>query len=73
MLTFSAPDHWSQQLYLCSLRHGHDLIHHLIHGLLADLPATLRTMRDTDTRIQQTKVIIDLCHRSDRRTRIAVR
>ena len=49
-----------------------DTIDHLINGLLADLPSTLRAVRNTDTRIEQTEIIIDLRHRPYRRTRVVV-
>ena len=40
--------------------------------LFCDNLPTLRAMRDADSRIQQTKVIVDLRHRSHRRTRVSV-
>ena len=55
-----------QKLNLRSLRKFHDLIHHLIYRLLLDLLPTLRTVRDTDPRIQKAEIIIDLRHSTHR-------
>ena len=49
------------------------LIHiYLVYGLFFDLPATFRTVRDTDPCIEQTEVIIYLCNCTHCRSRIAV-
>ena len=73
MLPFSPPHHRGQQLNPGPLRHGQNLIHHLVHGLPADLPATFRTMRNPDPGIQKAQIVIDLRHGPYRGTGIAVR
>ena len=72
MTSLSSSHNRCQQLDPGTFRQFHNLIHHLIHRLLCDNLPTLRAMRDTDSRIQQTKVIVDLRHRSHRRTRVSV-
>ncbi len=72
MLALTASDHGSQQLDLRAFSHVHDLIHHLIHSLLGDLSATLRAVGNTDPRIQQTEIVVDLCYRTYSGTRITV-
>ena len=67
------PAHYrSKKLNLCSFRQLHDRIHHLIHSLLLYLSSAFRTVRNSDSRIEQTEVIINLRHGSDRGTRIPV-
>ena len=63
MLALAPPHHRRQQLDPGLLRHGQDLIHHLIHGLSADLLAALGTVGNTDPGIEKTHIVIDLCHR----------
>ena len=72
MFTLSSPHHRCQKLKPRPLRKPHDLIHDLIHRLPSDLPAALRTVRNTDPGIQQPEIIINLRHRSHRRTGIPV-
>ena len=73
MGSFSPPHNRCHQLDLCSFRKCHDLIGHLICRLLLDLSSTLRTMRNPDSCIQQSKIIVNLRHGSDCGSRIAVR
>ena len=73
MLALSAAHNRRQQLDLRALRQFHDLIDHLVNRLLFDLFSTLRAMRHTDPRIEQSEVVVDLRHRSHRRAGIAVR
>ena len=73
MGSLSPPYHRSQKLNLRSLRQFHNLIHHLIYCLLFNLFPTLRTMRNSNSRIQKTKIVIDLRHRSHRGTWISIR
>ena len=72
MLALTASDHRCQQLDLRTFSHVHDLIHHLIHSLLGNLSATLRAVGNTDPRIQQTEIVINLCYRTYGRTRVTV-
>ena len=53
--------------------HRENLIDDLIDGLTFDLTAAFRTMRDADTGIKKSEVIVDFRHSADRRTRIPVR
>ena len=72
VLALSSPDHRGQKLNPGSLRQRHDLIHHLIHGLLFDLLAALRAVRNADSGIEQTEIVINLRHRSHRGAGIPV-
>ena len=72
MLALAASDHGGQQLDLRAFSHVHDLIHHLIYSLLGNLSATLRAVGNTDSRIQQTEIVINLCYRTYGRTRVTV-
>ena len=72
MLALAASDHVGQQLDLRAFSHVHDLIHHLIYSLLGNLSATLRAVGNTDSRIQQTEIVINLCYRTYGRTRVTV-
>ena len=51
----------------------HDLIDHLVHRLAADDFSALRAVRNTDSRVQKTEVIVNLRHGSDGGTRVPVR
>ena len=73
VLALASPHHRRQQLDLRPLRQLHDLIRHLIHTLLADLPAAFRAVGNADPGIQQTEIIVNLCHRAHGRTGVAVR
>src|SRR5438132_10048727 len=53
-----------------TFRQFEDRVNHLLDSLLADLAPTLWAVRMTNTGIEQTQVVIDLRHRSDRRTRV---
>ena len=73
MLTLTTSDNRRKNLNPRLLRQLHDSIHHLINRLFLDRTSTLRTMWNTDPRIEQTKIVIDLRHGSNRGSRIAVR
>ena len=73
MRALPAAHHRRKKLDLCPLRQLHNQIHHLVNRLLFNLLPALWTMRDTNPRIEQSEIVIDLCDRPDRRTRIAVR
>ena len=66
MLTLTSSDDRRKHLDSRLLRQPHDSIHHLINRLFLDRTSTLRTMWNTDPRIEQTKIVIDLRHGSDR-------
>ena len=72
MLALTASDHGGQQLDLRTFSHVHDLVYHLVYGLFGNLPAALRAVGNTDPRIQQTEVIIDLRNRTHSGTRVTV-
>ena len=73
MRTFPASDNRGKKLDLRSLRKSHNLIYHLVNRLFGNLPPALRTVRGSDSRIEETEIIIDLRHSSNRRTRVMVR
>ena len=73
MTSFSSAHHRCQKLDPGALRQFHDLIHHLVHRLFCDDLSTFRTVRNTDSRIQQTEIIVNLRHGSHGRTRVSVR
>ncbi len=56
-----------------SFRHCHDLFYHLINCLLFDLFATLRTVRNSDSCIHKSEIIIDFRYGSYCGTWISVR
>ena len=66
------PDHRSQKLQSGPFRQFHNLIHHLIHGLLCNLPTAVRTVGGTDPGIEQPEIIVNLRHGSHCRAGIAV-
>ena len=70
---FAASHNRSEELDLRPLRQGHDLVHHLIHCLLHDLPPAFRTVRDPDPGIKETEIVIDLRHSAHCRTGVMVR
>ena len=72
MLSFTPPHNRRKKLDPGSLRKLHDLICHLIYRLCINLLAALWTMGNSDPGIQQTIIIINLCHRTHRRPRIPV-
>ena len=73
MLALPSTHNRRKQLEFRTRRQLHNLIDHLIDGLSGNLFATLRAMRDSDTCVQQTQIIVDLSHRSNRGTRVPVR
>src|SRR5699024_12183915 len=62
MGSFPPPDDRRQELYFCSLRKRHDLIHHLIYRLLGDLSPALRAVWDSHSGIQKSEIVVDLGH-----------
>ena len=72
VLALSPPDHWRQKLKPGALRHLHDLIHHLVNGLLVDLPAALGTVRNPHSGVEKPHIVVYLCHRSHSGAGIAV-
>ena len=73
MFPFPAAHYRGKKLYPGSLRKCKNLIHDLVYCLPLNLPAAIRTMRNTDPCIQQPEVIINLCHCPHRGTWIPVR
>ena len=72
MAAFPAAHNGRQKLDLRPLRQFHDLVHHLIHRLLTDLPPALGAMGDPHPRVQKTHIIINFRDRSHRGARIAI-
>ena len=73
MLSLAPTDYRSQKLDFRPLRHGHNLIHHLINGLPVNLPAAPGAVGNTDSGVEKTHIIINLCHSSHCRSGIPVR
>ncbi|MPM95089.1 hypothetical protein SDC9_142240 [bioreactor metagenome] len=71
MGTFAAAHYRGEYLKTRALWQFQNVIHHLVYRLLADLPATNGAMRDTDTSIQQTQVVVNFRHGAHGRTRVA--
>ena len=72
VLALAAPDHRRQQLQAGALGQGHDLVHHLVHGLTGDLPAAFGAVGNADPGVEQTQVIVNLRHSSYRGSGVAV-
>ena len=68
----AAADDRSQDLDTRSLGQGHHAVHHLIYGLLCNLPAAVGAVGDADPGIEQTEIVIDLRHRTHGGTGVAV-
>ena len=73
MGTFPSPNHRGQQLQLLLFRKRHDLVHHLVHGLPADLPPAAGAVRYPDSGIEKPEIIVDLCHRPHSGSGVPVR
>ena len=73
MASLLPPHHRGEHQNLRSLRKKPNTIHHLIYCLLLNHPAALRAMGNSDSRIQEAEIIIDLRHRSHSRSRISIR
>ena len=70
MLTLTTAHNGRKQLNPGALGQGHDLIHDLVHGLLADFLSANRAMRGTGPGIQKPQIIVNLGHRAHRGARI---
>ena len=70
VLALLAADHRRQDLDLGAFIHRENAVGDLIDRLLADLSTALRTMRNADTSVEQTEIVIDLRDRTDRGTRV---
>ena len=64
------PDNRRENQEARSLREGKDAVDDLIGGLLADLPAADRAMRDAHPRVEQSEIVVDFRDRSDRGARV---
>ena len=71
VFTLASANDGSHDLHPARFGQRTDLIHDLIHSLPADLLAAVRAVRRSDARPEQSKIIVDLRDRADRRTRIA--
>ena len=71
--SLAAAHNRREKLDFRPLRECHDLIDHLVHRLAADDFSALRAVRNTDSRVQKTEVIVNLRHGSDGGTRVPVR
>ena len=65
MLALSAAHYGSHYLDFCSLFIAHYFIDYLVNRLLTDFTSADGTMRDSDSRVKQTKVVVYFCHGSD--------
>ena len=70
--TLTTADNRCQQLQFRPLRQCHNMVYHLIDSLLLDLFAAFRAVRNTDTCIQQSEIIINFCNSSHGRTWVSV-
>ena len=67
-----APAHdGREQVEPAALRHRHDRVDHLGHGLALDRQAGRGRIGDADPRPQQAHVVVDFGDRADRRARVA--
>ena len=64
VLALFPADHRRQQRNTRPLGKRHQPVHHLIDGLLLNLPAAVRAVGNPDTGIQKAKVVIDFRHRT---------
>ena len=64
VFALAAAHHRSQKLDAGALRQGHNLIHHLVNGLLADLLAALGAVGDADSGVEKAHVVVNLRHRT---------
>ena len=65
MLALFAADDRRHDLHARALAQRHELVDDLVDGLLADLLATVRTVRRADARPEQAKIVVHLRHRAD--------
>ena len=72
MHTLFSPYHRSKKLHLRSLLLLHKEIHHLIHGLLLNLPSAHGTVGQSHPRIEKTHIVVDFRDCSHRGTWISV-
>jgi len=70
VFTLAAAHDGGQQQQAFALGQGGQLVDHHGDGLALDRQAGGRRIGDTDTRPQQTHVVVDLGHRADRRARV---
>ena len=68
--TFLRADDGGEDDKTRTLRQGKDAVNDLIGGLLTDLLAANRAMRNADARIEQSEIIVNLGDRSHRGTRV---
>jgi hypothetical protein len=73
VLPFSSANERGQHLNARVGRIFHDSVGDLLDRLLGDRLTALVAMRDSNTRVEQAKIIINLGHGADRGTRVARR
>ena len=66
VLTLAAPHHRGENLEASTLGQGADLVHDLLRGLGGDDGVTDRAVLDAGPRVEQTQVVVDLCHGAHR-------
>ena len=71
VLALLAPNVRSEQQQARALRHAGNAVHHLLHRLGSDHLAALRAVGHADRGVEQTQVVVDLGHRTHRRTRVS--
>ena len=72
MASLAAADDRGQDLDSRPLGQFHHAVHHLVYGLLCNLPAAVGAVRDTDPGVKQSEIVVDLCHRAHGGTGVAV-
>ncbi len=70
MFALASPHHGSKHLNLCSLFQIENAVDNLVNGLLLNFPTADRAVRDSDSRVQKTQIVVNLRYRSDRGTGI---
>ena len=72
MFTLSSTDNRCKNLNLSFFRKCHNNINHLVNCLFVDFASTFWTMRNTNSCIEKSEIIIYFCNSSYCRTRISV-
>ena len=63
VLALAPPDHRGQKLDAGPLRHSHNLVHHLVNGLLVNLLPALGAVGNAHPRVEKAHIVVNLRHR----------
>ena len=72
MLTLSSSYNRCQHLNSCAFRQCHDTVHNFINALLSDFLTAVRAVRNTDSCIKQSEIIINFSNGTNGRTWVTV-